>query len=87
MSNEIIFDILPFDPLIVPNRYVQLPIEVDDLARRLQVKLPEVDVERLHGSIRVYIQTEKYGPRVIAQFLESLASSVFLVGPTGLRGI
>ena len=72
MSNELIFDILSFDPLIVPNREVQLPIDVADLASQLQEKLPDADLEfhksESQSTIRVYIQTEKYGPRILVTF-------------------
>ena len=75
MSHELVFDILAFDLLIVPNRVVQLPVDVDELANRLREKLPDAEVE-LHTSegeshIRVYIQTEKYGPRIVATFIEN----------------
>lgn len=74
MSHELIFTILPFDPLIVPNLEIKLPIDVDDLANQFRKKFPDADVDIRQDNettdIRVYISTEKQGPWIITEFSE-----------------
>ena len=83
MSHELIFDILPFDPLIVPNHEIRLPIDVDDLLIQLQKKVPnaETQIRKSEGvlEILVYIHTEQYGPRIVATYIEDHKLSQFNV--------
>ncbi len=78
MSNELIFNLLPFDPMIVPNHYIQLPIDVDDLANWLQEILPngQIEISGKSGDkyITVYIQTEEYGEWNVVGYDEGISS-------------
>jgi len=75
MGNQLIFDILPFDPTVTPDAKIQLPIDLDDFARQLRDKWPtgEIHIDKSGGEteIRLYISTERYGPWIIAGFLEN----------------
>jgi hypothetical protein len=73
MGNELTFDILPFDPMVIPNPQIALPIDFDDFAQQLRDKWPagEVSIHTAEGEtcIRLYITT-RYGPWNVAGFIE-----------------
>jgi hypothetical protein len=74
MSNPLMFDILPFDPTVIPNPEVRLPIDLDDLVQQLQENWPggEVLVDKTEGdaSIRLYVSIEDYGEWILGGFIE-----------------
>ncbi len=71
MSHWLGFNILPFDWKLTPQAEIQLPIDLEDFARRLQAVYPagEINVFNDENSItvRLYISTEQYGPWLVAK--------------------
>ena len=74
MSHDPYFNIIPFDPLVVPNPKIQLPIDFDDFAQQLQKLQPtgELRINKSNGEvdINLHISTEKYGSHIVAHFIE-----------------
>src|SRR5690348_15777895 len=81
MSHNYYFNIIPFNPSIIPNPQIPLPIDWDDFQRQLQIICPgsELRIGMTDGEpfLRLYITDEKIGPWIVAYFLEGY--SVFLV--------
>ncbi|MFN8372244.1 MAG: hypothetical protein U0694_05125 [Anaerolineae bacterium] len=75
MSNRLVFDILPFDPLVTPDAKIHLPIDLDDFVRQLQNTYPngEIRVTKNEGntSIDLSIWTETEGRWCVANFSET----------------
>lgn len=74
MGNRLVFDILPFNPLVEPNGKARLPIDLNDLAHRLRDKYPdgEVHIVKFEDEsvvIRLYISVRNE-PWNIAGFIE-----------------
>ena len=74
MSHELVFTILPFNPLITPDAKIQLPVDHDDLIRQLQRLWPSGEVTSFTSEgdtvIRLYIPTKREGNWNIASFLD-----------------
>jgi hypothetical protein len=75
MGNQLYFDILPFDPNVVLDAKIQLPIDLDDFAQQLRDKYlaGEVHIDKTEGkrNVTLSISTEKYGPWIVAGFIEN----------------
>jgi hypothetical protein len=71
MSHWLGFNILPFDWKLTPQAEIQLPVDLDDFAKRLQAIYPagEVNVFNHESSttIRLYISIEPSVPWMVAQ--------------------
>jgi hypothetical protein len=88
MGNLYYFDIVPFDPLIVPNVKVHLPIDFDDFVQQVRARWPIEEV-RIHKtdeetSIDFYISTKRVGPWVMATFLEGWSDFCVSVWPKSM---
>lgn len=72
MSHRLVFDILPFDPMILPNPQISLPIDFDDFAAQLQAIIPDSEIRIKKKQEEIYIDLfithEKVGRWFIAGF-------------------
>ena len=73
MSNRLIFDILLFDPRIVPNRDIPLPIDLDDFIHQIKEKWPISEIldrgKDNERHIVFYISTQHNEPWVVANYI------------------
>ena len=81
MSHNYYFNILPFDPWIVPNPKIPLPLDWEDFQHQLQIICPDGEIEAgmrdNEKFLRLRIHHEEMGEWVVAIFDEGY--SVFLI--------
>jgi hypothetical protein len=74
MSNQLIFDILPFDPIHAPTTTIKLPLDLDDFAQQLREKWPAGEVRigknKEGTSVKLYLPIQRYGPWIVAGLIE-----------------
>ncbi len=81
MSNHTYFDIMPFDPMVIPNPKIALPFDWEDFQHQLQIICPdsEIRTEITDGEkyLDLFITLEQDEPWAVAHFLGSY--NVFMI--------